>query len=144
MIATLLNRHRRLGIQVMRFGIIGVTSTTTHIVVVLAAVESGLLGPLAANLVGFFTSAAVSYLGNHKWTFELTGGHLRHITRFIPTATIGLSASQSIVYVVVNLLGRDYRIALAVIVVVVPTITFLLNRFWAFRAHPASAPAEND
>lgn len=134
MLTTVASRYRRLGTQVVRFGVVGVTATATHVGIVLALVESGLLAPFWANVIAFSAALFVSYLGNHKWTFELQGAHRRHFPRFITIAVSGLAANQGVFHVVVGVLQRDYRIALAIVVTVLPAITFALNRFWAFRS----------
>jgi putative flippase GtrA len=141
---TVLSRQRRLGTQVVRFGVVGVTATATHVGIVLALVETGLLTPFWANVVAFSAALFVSYLGNHKWTFELQGGHRRHFPRFITVAILGLAVNQGIFHVVVGVLQGDYRIALAIVVTVVPAITFVLNRFWAFRSHAGSDSRDGD
>lgn len=136
-----LGRHRQLGGQVVRFAVVGVSATLTHVVLVLVQVESGLLEPLAANVVAFSAALFVTYIGNHKWTFGLAGAHRRHFPRFIVIATLGLALNQAIVYLIVKVLQWDYRISLALVVTVVPAITFTLNRGWAFRHDPGRGPA---
>lgn len=131
-----LARHQVLRRQVGRFGIIGVGATLTHVVIVLALVEGRIMGPFAANVVAFSAALFVTYVGNHKWTFALTGAHRRHFPRFIVIALLGLSLNQGVVYLIVEALGWDYRIALALVATVVPAITFLLNRGWAFSHGP--------
>lgn len=138
------SRHRRLATQVVRFGIVGVTATAMHVGIVLGLVETGLLAPFWANVVAFSAALFVSYLGNHKWTFELQGGHRRHFPRFITVAILGLAANQGVFHVVVSVLQRDYRIALAIVVTVIPAVTFALNRLWAFRSDDGSGSPDRD
>ena len=130
---------RRLGGQVLRFAIVGVAATLTHVAIVLLLVEGGLARPFWANFVAFATAVFVTYFGNHAWTFRLSGGHARHFPRFLPVALAGLALNQGIVYLIVRVLAWDYRISLALVVTVVPAITFVLNRQWAFRQGPAQA-----
>lgn len=131
------DRHRHIGGQVFRFGVVGVCATLTHVGVVLALVEGGLAEPFWANVVAFTAAVFVTYFGNHGWTFRLAGGHVRHFPRFLPVALGGLAMNQGIVYLIVRVLAWDYRIALALVVTVVPAITFVLNRQWAFRTGAA-------
>lgn len=127
--------------QVVRFGVIGISATLTHVVIVLALVEGRILEPFGANVIAFSTALFVTYVGNHKWTFGLSGAHGRHFPRFILIALLGLGLNQGIVYLIVEGLRWDYRIALALVVTVVPAITFLLNRGWAFSHGPGTHPA---
>ncbi len=142
MIAALFARHRQLSRQLFRFGVIGATATLIHVLVVLVMVESDLLAPRSANLAGFAVSVGFNYLGNHRWTFGRAGRHAHHLSRFLPTALAGLLLSQSIVHVVVHMLIWDYRIALATIVVAVPSLTFALNRWWVFKAESAAQSSD--
>jgi putative flippase GtrA len=128
-------RHRRLGAEVLRFGAVGIAATLTHVAIVLVLVEGGLARPFSANVVAFAAAVFVTYFGNHAWTFRLAGGHARHFPRFLPVALSGLALNQAIVYLIVDVLAWDYRISLALVVTVVPAITFVLNRQWAFRPH---------
>ncbi len=131
--AALFDRHRHLGHQLMRFGVIGVAATLTHAGIVLILVENGLIEPFWANFIAFMVALFVTYGGNHKWTFGLAGAHRRHFPRFLGAALLGLLLNQLIVYAIVEVLGWDYRISLALVVTAVPAITFTLNRLWVFQ-----------
>lgn len=52
--------------------------------------------------------------------------------RFLAIAGFGLFLNQVIVYLVVNLAGLNYFLALTAIIVTVPAITYLTSRRWAF------------
>jgi putative flippase GtrA len=47
-------------------------------------------------------------------------------------ALSGLVLNQAIVYLMAERLGWDYRLALAVVVLVVPALSFIANRGWVF------------
>ncbi len=49
----------------------------------------------------------------------------------------GLAANQAIVFATVNMAGWSYRVALAIVLLIVPALTYLANRQWVFRAPPA-------
>ena len=72
------------------------------------------------------------YLGNHRWTFAAKGAHAVHFPRFTAIALAGLSLNQAIVYVMVEVMVLDYRDALIIVVLVVPALSFVLNRGWVF------------
>jgi putative flippase GtrA len=52
----------------------------------------------------------------------------------VTVALAGLAANQAIVYVMVEVIGWPYRLALVAVVVIVPGLSFLLIRHWAFSA----------
>ncbi len=118
--------------QVARFAVIGGIATACHVAVAVILVEGPGLAPLWANFPAFCAAVLVSYLGNHSWTFGARGEHLFHFPRFAVTALTGLALNQAIVYAMVEVAGADYRLALAIVVLVVPTLSFAMNRIWVF------------
>jgi len=121
-----------LGRQGLRFIGVGVSATALHVVVAMALVETGQLSIFWANVPAFFAAFFLSYLGNLRWTFGVDGSHRRRVPRFLLIAVIAFALNQSIVYVVAERLGLDYRLALAMVVLAVPPIAFFLSRRFAF------------
>ena len=132
-------RSPLLGLGFVRFGIVGVAATFIHVAVFSLLVELFGAAPVAASVPAFFTAMLASYGVNRRWTFRAQGSHRAHLPRYAVVALIGLGLNVLITYVVVNLLGYWYGLALAFVVTVVPAATFLLNRNWAFKTTPASA-----
>jgi putative flippase GtrA len=122
--------------QFGRFVAVGAAATATHVGVAMALVESGTVGFSVANIVAFCVALVVSYLGNHGWTFAAVGAHARRFPRFAVVAVMGLALNQLIVFLTVGLAGWNYRIALAVVVLVVPGLSFAVNRRWVFDERP--------
>lgn len=118
--------------QAIRFAIVGVAATATHVAVAVAAVEAATVRPIWANLIAFGAALFVSYLGNHRWTFGRARAHGRHFPRFAVVAVSGLAFNQAIMWGLAERAGTDYRIALAVVVLVVPALTFVLSKLWVF------------
>lgn len=131
-----------LGLGFVRFGIVGVASTFIHVAVFSLLVELFSVAPVAASVPAFFTAMLASYGVNHRWTFGVKGSHRVHLPRYAVVALTGLGLNVLTTYVVVNLLGYWYGLALAFVVTVVPVATFLLNRNWAFKIAPTSTKLE--
>lgn len=121
-----------LRLQIGRFGVIGGAASVTHVVVGLWTVTKLGISPLIANMLAFSLAVVVSYVGNHGWTFERIGRHDRHFPRFLIVSLIGFALNQLIVYGTVNICGLDYILGLAIVVLVIPTLSFLMSRYWAF------------
>ena len=119
--------------QGLRFGAVGLAATLLHVVLVLALVEGPDLPVLLANGLAFCAALALSYLGNHGWTFRANGGHQRHAPRFLAVALAGLVLNQAIMAASVDGFGLDYRLGLALVVTLVPLLSFLANRTWVFQ-----------
>ena len=118
--------------QIGRFGIVGIIATVVHVTLFLSLVEGFAIKAFWANLLAFSTAVFVSYFGNLIWTFAMPEAGLGRLPRFVLVAFIGLVANQTIVLLLVDLLGQSPRLAIAIVVIVVPAITYLACRWWIF------------
>lgn len=118
--------------QPVRFGLVGVTATAIHVIMLLLLVEKLALAPVLASVPSFLSALIVSYLANQRWTFLAHGNHGRHFPRYAAVSVAGLFLNIAIMYGTVSLMHMPYLIGLSIVVVVVPLISFLLQRYWAF------------
>jgi putative flippase GtrA len=123
--------------QAARFAVVGGAATATHLCVGLLLAETVGLEPFWANLWAFAAAVLVSYFGNLVWTFGMASEGLGRLPRFVALALCGLAANQAIVFIAVSLAGWNYRMALAIVLLVVPVLTYLGSRQWVFRAAAA-------
>ncbi len=128
--------------QAFRFAAVGVLATLSHAAIGLALAEGMGLPALWANFPAFGAAVLVSYFGNLAWTFGLGDEGLARLPRFLVIAVAGLFFNQLIVFAAVDLLGWSYRLALVVVVLVVPLLTFIMSRRWVFAAPVKSAAAD--
>lgn len=119
--------------EIVRFGMVGMGATLTHLGVGLGLHYRFDVDAFAANFVAFGCALVVSYLGNSRFVFPQTGGGSGAFARFSSVAVLGLGLNQGIVFVGVALWERPYWQALIVLVAVVPAMMFLLVKFWALR-----------
>ena len=114
-----------------KFGLIGVGVTTVHVIIAASLIELLLAGPAVANGIAFMFAACVSFITNARFTFK-AGLQGRSFVRFLLVTGIfgGLSAS---IAGGVEARGFDYQIGIAVVIVIVPPLTFLFHNFWSFR-----------
>lgn len=116
-----------------RFTIVGLGATATHVGIVWALVTARALPPLPANLVAFLCAFAVSFTGQHFWTFRASRNHYSALRRFF---VVSASAFLLNNVVLVGLLDAGVvpeRWAAALAVLVIPPITYVLSRTWALR-----------
>ena len=123
--------------KVARFAVIGVAATATHVTIGLLLAEGLGMAPFWANFIAFSAAVFVSYFGNLIWTFDMAAARLGRLPRFAVVSLSGLAANQAIVFATVNMAGWNYRVALAIVLLIVPALTYLANRQWVFRAPPA-------
>jgi putative flippase GtrA len=118
----------------MRFGLVGITATATHITTVLVLVEWSNWRPLWANFFAFSLALLVSFGGHYHWTFKASTPYASAFPRFSSIALLGLGLNQIIMFSVVSLLALNYRLGLAAVIMVVPFISFMANKLWAFQS----------
>lgn len=118
--------------SVIVFVLWGGLTTVVHIMVGLFANRVLGIVPFNANLVAFSVGFFFSYYGHRHYTFRSRGAVARSMPRFFVISAVSLIINQVIVYTLVNMMGRPYWEALALMAVVVPVFTYLLGRLWAF------------
>jgi len=119
--------------QAARFAVVGGAATATHLCVGLLLAENLGLAPFWANLCAFAGAVLVSYSGNLVWTFGIASEGFGRLPRFVALALCGLAVNQAIVFAAVTMAGWNYRVALAIVLLVVPILTYLGSRQWVFR-----------
>jgi putative flippase GtrA len=114
------------------FALVGASATAVHVLVALATRQGLGLGPMAANFAGYGCAVAVSYLGNARLTFRRSAWRGPQFARFVVVSLIGLAANQAITWSLVNRLGWPFWAGLAVVVALVPALSFAAAKLWAF------------
>jgi putative flippase GtrA len=120
---------------IFRFAIVGVVATLTHMLLALTLLNLGGLPPLPANILAFCVAFFVSFAGHSFWTFRGHGAELKaSMVRLLITAGCGFLLNNGTLWLllVLTALGDDLSVILAALVV--PPATYLMNKFWVFRA----------
>ena len=99
-----------------------------------AAAYSGLsavsIDPVVANWLAFAIALPVSYFGHSRITFS--GAARKSVVRFISSALLGALLNHLNVVCTIAL-GLSWQYGLPGMLVIVPGIMFMLNKFWVFR-----------
>lgn len=122
-----------------RFLIVGLLATATHAAVALLALEGLGLGPYLSNIIGFVTAFALSFTGHHFWSFAHTreAGQTRsRMIRFLVVALAGFALNSGVLTGWLQLTDWPRSIGLLFSIAVVPVLSFLSARLWAFRTPP--------
>lgn len=135
-------RHLPVIHEIKRFVVVGVAATACQVAVTLAAHRWMALGGILASIVGYAAAVGVSYLGNSHFTFRRPVLHGPQFVRFATISLTGLAINLGTVYVATHALGWPLWLAMAPVVMVVPASTFLMSKFWAFRAHEVDGDVE--
>lgn len=117
--------------QAVRYSCVGIANSALYFV--LAATLNSLTGLAAAlcSVIAYVVAAALAYLAHKHLTFESRGAASREISRFVASTLLGLSLALLIPLV---LHGGDPMIAFLTVLVVVPICSFLMMKFFVFRA----------
>lgn len=118
--------------QMVKFGVVGLTATAIHTVVLLFLVEKLEVGPVLASVPAFLTALVISFLINHHWTFLAKGTYSRYFSRYAVVSAAGLILNIAIMYGTVSLMHKPYIVGLGMVIVLVPLFSFLLQRCWTF------------
>jgi putative flippase GtrA len=123
----------RIGVQGMRFAVVGVAATLTHAAVVIILMD-GIAFPWAsvANTLAVVAGSTVSYLGNHWWTFQARSWCPRRVVRFAVAYAAVFAFGGIVMLLASDIAGVPYLLPLAAVLLISPVLTFLLNRYWVF------------
>jgi len=118
--------------QFVRYAGAGVIGTAAHYAVLVALVQGGEVGVVAASTAGAFVGAGVNYLLNHRFTFASTESHGRALPRFAAVAAGGIALNALVLASMLALVGPHYLVAQVVATLVVLVAGYLANRAWTF------------
>jgi len=117
----------------LRFALVGLSATAIHLGVALLALSFG-APPFAANVVGFLVALVASVLGHHHFSFPGRVSFFYGASRFIPAALVAFLVNN----LVLTALGAAENplpawLRLTISIGVMPIISFLYSRFYAYR-----------
>ena len=118
--------------QLVCFGLVGVTATLTHYFIALGSHEGLHIDLYLANLIGYLTAMAVSYLGHGLLTFQVRLTR-QTLHRFAIASFSTFLFSEVLLWVLENGTDLPHRITLSAVVLCVPIVSFLLNKLWVYR-----------
>jgi putative flippase GtrA len=125
--------------QLFWFGVVGVTAMLVHLGTVSLMFVPWGIHPLAANVLGFLIAFQVSHAGHRAFTFATSTDSVSHTRlRFFAVAVGSFLVNEVLFAALLHFTTLDYRVALAIVLVVVAALTFFLARNWAFAAQDAS------
>ncbi|MFN3730615.1 GtrA family protein [Comamonas testosteroni] len=138
MIAQALQRLRRLP-QLLQFVLVGGSAAATHLAVVGLLVSLGGMPPLRANVLAFLVAFVVSYNGHALLTFSAAQARgWPVVAKFFAVACLSFVANEALYYIALNWLHWHYFWSLAAVLVLVAIGTFVMSKFWAFKASSAA------
>lgn len=133
-----LQRLRRLP-QLLQFVLVGGSAAATHLAVVGLLVSLSGMPPLGANVLAFLVAFVVSYNGHALLTFSAAQARgWPVVAKFFAVACLSFAANEALYYIALNWLHWHYFWSLAAVLVLVAIGTFVMSKFWAFKARSAA------
>ena len=126
-----------LGGEMLRFGMVGISATLVHVLVALAVEAIFGLPAGLCNLAGFAAAVTLSFVGHLRFSFRRSGPGRPYLARFIALSLLSLGTS-SLITAVATALGAGLAIAMLGVAGIVPLMSYLSARLWAF-APPSEA-----
>jgi putative flippase GtrA len=129
-------------VQFVKFGIVGVSNTVLAFGIYTVLLKVFGVWYLGASAIGFVVGAVNGFLLNRRWTFRGHVGDALTPVRWGIVQGCGLGLNEALLFLFANGAGIDKLISQAFATVIVTVVTFLVNRAWTFRMHPAVAAAD--
>ncbi|MDR3005063.1 MAG: GtrA family protein [Acidovorax sp.] len=137
-----LQRLRQLP-QALQFVGVGGAAAATHLAVVFLLVQGLAMAPLVANVLAFLVAFVVSYNGHAWFTFASNAPRgWAVVAKYFAVACLSFVVNELLYWVALHWLHWHYFWSLLGVLLLVAMGTFVLSKFWAFRAPDAGAAQE--
>ncbi len=120
-------------LELVRFGLVGASSTLIYLGVYAAAVLAGV--PFAAaSVAGFLVSAGCGYVLHDRWTFRTNTPSRGGLSRWLVLQGTVLGLNILVLWVLVAQAGLDRLLAQVIVLPLLPLATYVLSRRRVFGA----------
>jgi putative flippase GtrA len=121
-------------VKLLRFCVSGLFATGLHVSIAMTLIVRAEFSPPSANAIAFACSTGGAYLLNTFWSFS-SAPALTNVWRFVVVSLSGL-ALTTLVSHVMQVVGASPGLGIAMVVCVVPPLTFVAHRQWTYRPQP--------
>jgi putative flippase GtrA len=118
---------------------VGLVAMLAHYGLLIGLVESRLMAPVPATLVGYLAGGLVSYTLNRRHTFASGRPHTEAVWRFAIVAGVGFCLTYVFMHIFVDRLAAPYIPAQVVTTGIVMFWSFAANKLWTFGLAAESA-----
>ena len=116
-----------------RFTLVGIIAACVHISIVWALITQISIEALLANLVAFLTAFIISFTGQYLWTFRSNRNWQSALIRFFLISLLAFALNNMALITLLDLGFMSDSLAAILSACVIPIITYLAGRFWAFK-----------
>jgi putative flippase GtrA len=120
------------GGRIFRFSLVGICATFVYILVSTLANEIWRITPVPASILAQIASFVVSYFGHSAYSFRVEADHRAFLWRFALITGLTFVLATSATWLVADVGHLSPLVAIAVVAVLIPFVSYLCNRFWVF------------
>jgi putative flippase GtrA len=120
--------------SLIRFGVVGTVSISSQASLFFFLANYAGFSGFTANAIGYAVSLLISYYGQSQWTFSDQKD--RSILRFLAIAILSFILGSGGALLIVDWARASPLWVLPIILLVIPGMSFLMMRHWAFRNLP--------
>lgn len=118
-------------VQATRFASVGVLSTLVHVTVSVWLIAGLGQSPVFANATAFVVATLIAYTLNTLWSFSARL-ETASLVRYVSVSLVGFFSTIAI-SALAQALSLHYGVGIALVVLLVPVISFVLHRVWTYR-----------
>lgn len=130
---TLINQAKQEVLTMSRFTLVGIAAACVHISIVWVLITRLGLETLLANLAAFLTAFSVSFAGQYLWTFRSKRYWQSALIRFFLISLFGFAVNNIVLIALLDLGFMSDSLAAVLSACVIPVVTYLAGRYWAFK-----------
>jgi len=130
---SIIHKARQEVLTLSRFTLVGITAAFVHIGIVWVLITQHEIETLLANLVAFLTAFMVSFTGQYLWTFRTKRYWQSALIRFFLISLAGFSGNNIVLISLLDMGVMSDSFAAILSACVIPIVTYLAGRFWAFN-----------
>ncbi|MBK1656435.1 GtrA family protein [Allochromatium vinosum] len=117
--------------QFLRYALVGLGSNLSLYLAYLALTYLG-VGPKLAMSLLYLVGIAQTFVFNRSWSFGHQGAMHGALIRYVASYAFGYVLNLSVLWLAVDQLDYPHQIVQGVMIAVVATLIFLLQKFWVF------------
>ncbi len=129
--------------RLVRFGIAGLISTLSYLLLAIALALLGTLPDAVSSALAYLISLGISYGLQSRMVFRVNGDSATQLSRFLATAIAGFALATGIVYVCSDQLGWPTPVGTILVCILIPLANYLLFKGWVFVAPRHEGTLEN-
>ncbi|MDQ3144141.1 MAG: GtrA family protein [Pseudomonadota bacterium] len=121
----------------MRYAVAGFCVTQFAAAIYSALVFFLTFDPLKANALSTVCGLCAGYLAHSRWSFAVGSSDREHmqVGRFLLASLLAFLINSAWIWLLVGVMHLSPLAPVPLMMLATPCISFLLNRYWVFRAY---------